>query len=380
MISAQNPARPSLADVMPSCLNAVLGQTNSLGLVDVDKAIVLLVDGLGAGSLAARAGHARTLAPRLTKNTKIVSGFPTTTAANLATLTTGTHPGVHGLVGYTAFDVANDRVVNQLSGWDDRLNPETWQRSPTVFQTAAEVSIPSFVVGPERYRGSGFTRAVLRGAEYRGGATMADRFGAARDVLDGEDRALVYIYVPELDQAAHSHGGESDRWTARLEELDNEVARFSASLSSREGLLVTADHGVLDVPRHSQVLFGDDRMLVDGIRFVAGEPRCLQLHFEPDASAQLREALLERWRTAESERAYVVTRKEAIVDGWFGPVVDDVVAPRIGDILVAARKAVAYYDVRDPVTSGRLMVGQHGSTSPEEMIVPLLRFGAFSPR
>ena len=115
------------------------------------------------------------------------------------------------------------------------------------------------------------------------------------------------------------------------------------------------------------------------IRGSDGEPRCLQLHFEPDASPQVRDGLIERWRAAESERALVVTRKEAIAAGWFGPRVERQVAPRIGDILVAARKAVAYYDVRDSVTSGRLMVGQHGSSSPEEMIVPLLRFGAFSP-
>lgn len=363
---------------MPSCVSALTGQPNTLKLPAVDKAVVLLVDGLGAASLSARAGHARTLAPRLTKRSRIVAGFPTTTASNLATLTTGTHPGTHGLVGYTALDVANDRIVNQLSGWDDRLDPATWQRAPTIFETAAELSIPSFVVGPERYRDSGFTRAVLRGADYRSGASMAGRFDAARAVLDDVDRALVYVYVPELDQAAHAHGWESDRWTARLEELDAEVARFSASPAPREGLLVTADHGVLDVPQHSQVLFGDDLALVDGIRFVAGEPRCLQLHFEPGASTHDRRALLERWRDAESSRARVVTREEAIVEGWFGPVVDEAVAPRIGDILVAARKAVAYYDVRDTVTTGQSMVGQHGSWSPEELIVPLLRFGSFA--
>lgn len=379
MLSATNSARPSLADVLPNCLDAVLGRENKLGLSRVDRAVVLLVDGLGASSLAARAGHARTLAGALTAGSTIAAGFPTTTASNLATLTTGEPSGVHGLVGYTVLDAANDRVVNQLSGWDDLIDPATWQRSPTVFERAADVGIGSVVVAPERYRDSGFTRAVLRGAAYRDGRSVADRFEAARLALDGLDRGIVYVYVPELDQTSHARGWESSEWTARLEGVDAVVARFVASLGAGEGLLVTADHGVLDVPPHGQVLFGEEAALVDGIRFVAGEPRCLQLHFEPDASPELRATVIDRWRRAEAGRSDVVSREEAIEAGWFGPRVDQEVVPRIGDMLVAARKAIAYYDARSANQDGRTMIGQHGSRSAEETRVPLLRFGAFAP-
>jgi hypothetical protein len=378
MLSATDSARPSLADVLPSCLDAVLGRQNRLGLPVVDRAVVVLVDGLGASSLRARSGHARTLAGALTREATIGAGFPTTTASNLATLTTGEPPGVHGLVGYTVLDAAHDRVVNQLSGWDSLLDPATWQRSRTVFERAADTGVESVVVAPERYRDSGFTHAVLRGAAYRAGKSVPDRFAAAREALDGLDRGIVYLYIPELDQASHARGWESAEWTARLESVDAELASFAATLGRREGLLVTADHGVLDVPSHAQVLFGEDAALVDGIRFVAGEPRCLQLHFEPDAGPALRAELVERWRVAEGARSDVVTRDEAIEQGWFGSRVDREVAPRIGDILVAARKAIAYYDTRAENQDGRKMIGQHGSRSAEETRVPLLRFGAFA--
>jgi glucose/arabinose dehydrogenase len=72
-----------------------------------------------------------------------------------------------------------------------------------------------------------------------------------------------------------------------------------------------------------------------------------------------------------------VSRDEAVTAGLFGDVDADV-APRIGDIIVAARKAIAYYDSRSATDSGRLMVGQHGSWSDDEVRVPLLRFGAFA--
>jgi predicted AlkP superfamily pyrophosphatase or phosphodiesterase len=255
---------------------------------------------------------------------------------------------------------------------------DTWQRVPTLFERGRDRGVQSFAIGTERYRSSGFTRAVLRGAEYRGGATMTDRLEEARRVLDSADRALIYVYVPELDQAGHSHGWQSPLWTSALEELDGAVRSFAADLGSREGLVVTADHGMLDVPQSSHILFDTDPGLVDGIRHVAGEPRALQLHFEPDASPSHRQAVLERWRQGEGHRSWVVSRDEAIESGWFGPRVDPEVVPRIGDLIIAARKGVAYYDSRPTLQHGRSMVGQHGSWSPEETTIPVLRFGAYA--
>lgn len=381
MLPAPHAHRFNLADVLPSCLDSVLGDTNTLALQPVSKAVVLLVDGLGASNLQARSGHARTLAAGLSRHTTIGSGFPTTTAAALATLTTGQHPGEHGLVGYTALDVGSDRVVNQLNGWEEsNLDPATWQRCPTVFERADRLDVRSFAIGAARFVDSGFTRAVLRGAEYLVAGTIAERLAEARRVLNGPHRSIVYVYVPELDQAAHKHGWESDVWIHLLEELDAAVREFAAQLRGDEGLLVTADHGVLDIPTHSHVLFERTSVLFDGIRHVAGEPRALQLYFEPDAPVASRESVIERWRDTESDRSWVATRSEAIAAGWFGPSVHPQVEGRIGDVIIAARKAIVYYDSQAASSSARAMVGQHGSLSPQETAVPLLRFGAYARR
>lgn len=376
MLPATKSHRFSLADVMPSSFAAVSGRSNVLGLPPVDRVVIVVVDGLGSMPLVARSGHARTLAPLISPASVIGSRFPTTTASALATLTTGQPPGIHGLVGYTVLDSANDRVVNELNGWDDQLDPASWQRSKTLFEIGADGGIPSYVIGMERYRSTGFTAAVLRGAQYRAGATIADRFAEARSVLDGIERGVIYLYVPELDQAGHRNGWQSSEWTDALESLDREVAVFAPTLGTREGMLLTADHGMLDVPESSHVLFDTDPRLIDGIRHLAGEPRALQLHFEPDASEALRERVIDHWRSTEGSRSWVIDRRDAVGSGWFGPLVDAAVVPRIGDVIIAARKAIAYYDSRTMV--GQHMVGQHGSWSSDESSIPLLRFGAFS--
>jgi len=357
-----------LAEVLPACLDALAGRTTRLGLAPVDHALVVLIDGLGHAALTARRGHARTLSSRLDRDAAISSGFPTTTASALATLATGTDAGRHGLVGYTA-PGPDGAVTNQLTGWDDGGLPTGWQRMPTCFERATTAGIRAVAIGPERYRGSGFSAAVLRGAEYLAGRSIADRFARARELLAGPP-ALGYLYVPELDTAAHKHGWESDAWVAALEELDAALAAFLPAAGSRDGLLVTADHGVVDVPHERQIVA--EGSALDGVAAVAGEPRCLQLHLAPGVDP---DAVAARWRDQEGRRAWVATRAEAIAAGWFGEV-DAEVAPRIGDVLVAARDRVAYYV--DPLDRGRRMIGQHGSLSAEELAVPLLRFAGWA--
>lgn len=372
MLPALKSNAPCLADVLKSSLGAMTGQSNRLDLAPVESAIVLLVDGLGADGLKARAGHARTLAGALTARSVIESGFPTTTAAAITSLTTGVAPGEHGLVGYSVLDPANDRVVNLLSGWGAELDPFAWQLEPTIFERA---EVPTFAVGPARYDDSGFSRAALRGATYVGAETMAERMERAAELA--RDPALVYVYVPELDMAAHAYGGQSEEWTRALETMDAAARDLLAALPRRAGLLVTADHGIVDVPQHSHVLFDSAPELLDGIRHVAGEPRTIQLYFEPDASVEHRSRVIDRWRESEGGRAWVATRDEAVEAGWFGAVRPEV-TPRIGDLIVAARKGIAYYDSRTASDRSRAMVGQHGSWSPAEVRVPLLRFGAFA--
>lgn len=367
MLPAARTHRFSLTDVLRNCLDAVRGDRGTLGLPTVDHAVVLLVDGFGQVAFEAHRAYARRLsgAP---KAGVIQTVFPSTTASALASLTTGEPPGAHGLIGYLGFDPDGDRVVNSLTGWDD-LDPATWQRVPTLFETAEADGIRAFAIGPGRYRDTGFTHAVLRGAEYRGGETLAERFAELRRVQAQHARTLSYVYAPEVDVAAHAHGMASDHWTAALEEVDSAVGGYVTALGPRIGMLVTGDHGGLDIPADDHVLVRPE--LLVGVRHVSGEPRCLALHLEPGADAA---EVLARWARSEGSRAWVATRDEAVEKGFFGVVAPEVL-PRIGDILVAARARVAYY--LDPDDRGRGMVGQHGSLTPDETAIPLLRFGAF---
>jgi predicted AlkP superfamily pyrophosphatase or phosphodiesterase len=371
MLPIVKPGAVSLADVLPDSVAALDGRRGRLGLPAARAVVVIVVDGLGAQALANRAGHARTLVAARTRS--IDSVVPSTTAAALTTILTGVWPGTHGLVGYRAIDRRNDRVVNQLSGWDDRMVPETWQSSPTVFERIADGPVSAVAVGPAKFAGSGLTRAILRGAPYVGEDGVAARFAIAAERARTE-RTLTYVYVPELDKVGHKEGVESPEWTAALENLDAAVTVLESAVPRRTGIVITADHGMLDIPHDSHVLLSQHADVMAGVRHVAGEPRFLHLGLEDPHDAP---TVAATWEERFGDSSWISTREDAIAAGWFGAGVSVEARDRMGDVLVAPRRRIAFYDDRHADDPGRGMVGQHGSLTPEERSVPVIRLGAW---
>lgn len=363
----------NLAGVAPEMLRSLRGEGE--WLPPVSSAIAFVIDGLGAIQLRAHRAHARTLAQAMPKKHVAQTVYPSTTAAALASFLTGEWPGVHGLVGYRALDPDRDVVVNQISGYGDNgIDPVTWQRSETVFERAAAAGFRPYSVGSAEYRGSGFTAALHRGAEFVPENDLAQRVRVACALAAQEEGTLVYCYLPELDKAGHKHGVDSDQWRIALEQIDQAISPAFA-LGRDIGVIITADHGMIDVPATRHVLLQDDDPRLDGVRHLGGEPRFLHVYAEPGEDI---EAVAERWRSLSGQTADIVTRDDAIADDLFGSDVRPHVTGRIGDVLVAARGLWAFYDDRLSDKRAQAMIGQHGSLTPEETTVPLIRAGGYA--
>ncbi|HST73162.1 MULTISPECIES: alkaline phosphatase family protein [Kocuria] len=367
--------RRSVAEVLTSAAASlgVPGYDDVLGLGPARRVVVVLVDGLGRAQLRARAGHAPTLAGARSLAT-LDAAFPTTTAASLASLGTGTPPGAHGLVGYDVLDPERDLVVNQLGGWDPGVDARTWQPLPTVFERAAE-HVDVVTVSRHRFAGSGLTGAALRGGRFVPADGPAARVTAALDELAAGRDTLMYFYWDELDRTGHARGWESWEWTAQLEELDASLRRLVARVPSGTTVLVTGDHGMVDVAPEARVDYAQLPGLLDGVRHTAGEPRMVQLHLEPEATAEDVRHLVGAWRERFGSRVWLLSREAALAAGYFGAPeqVRETVRGRIGDLLVAAKDPLALFDLGRVRPSAMAMVGQHGSLTRAEREVPLLR-------
>jgi hypothetical protein len=374
--------RSTLADVLPGAATA-LGATVRRGNLPADpldltgalagarRVAVLLVDGLGADLLRQHAGTAPTLAALATPVGDLTAPCPSTTPVSLTTLGTGLPPGSHGVLGFVtivpgqAGADGEDRALNHTQ-WADDPDPRTWQSQRTVFEQAADAGIAVTAVAPYAYRGSGLSDAAYRGAAYSGTVGAGDLAAGLVQALDAGPRALAYGYTPELDLTGHVRGVDSPAWRAQLALVDRLVEQVLAGLPDDAALLVTADHGMLDVPEHTRFDLDEEPELLDGVRLLAGEPRARYVHAVPGAA----DDLVQRWRDVLGHRAWVVSREEAVASGVFGPV-DDALAARIGDVVALARGSWALTATRQEPGPSRL-AAYHGSLTGVELSIPLL--------
>ena len=371
----------SIAEVLTSAAASVgvPGFENRLHFPAAKRICVVLADGLGRNLLKQKSAHTPFLRAVLQAGqgrvpVSLDSAFPSTTAASLASFGTGLPSGQHGMVGYDVLDPDQDRVVNMLGGWDAGVDPERWQPFPTVFQRAAGHVDVSTVSLPQ-FSDSAMTRAALRGGRYVTATTSHARTAAAAEAMAGAGPSLMYFYVNELDKAGHRHGCQSPQWEHQLEELDATVKRLSSTLPAGTTIVLTADHGMLDVPESQRIDYAADPALVAGVRHTAGEPRMVHLYLEDAETGSGQDRLITAWRARFGDRIWAFTREEAIAAGLFGAVRDEV-APRIGDVMIAARDALAFYDTRRVRPTAMEVVGQHGSLTKAEREVPLLCFQA----
>ncbi len=350
---------------------------NRLELPAAQSAVVVLVDGLGSQNLASASAHARFLGRHSTSETSLTTVFPSTTAAALASLTTGTTPGQHGMTGYKVRNPESGDVVNLLTGLGVFPEPSAWITRQPLYSRAQENGITPTVVAHPRFADTPLTKVIHAGAVQLSSKTLDERVQAVLSTLKQPGKHLVILYISELDELAHNKGVNSPEWAASLESVDGALKTLSEQLPTDAGMIVTADHGVLDIPASKHFLYGTDLEHMEHISEVGGEPRCLQLYFSEEATVNDRAAALTVWRRDWSELAWVLSKDEVLESGLYG-VVDTAVLSRLGDIFVLAKKDVAFYDERDHLLKGRNMIGQHGGVSAIELSIPGIRLGAFA--
>lgn len=340
------PSRVRMPEWMPSEVSAAR------------QVVVLVIDGLGWEQLRSRTHLAPTLAAM--SGGPITTVAPTTTATALTSITTGLTPGEHGLIGYR-IDVGGD-VLNVLRWHADRHGDARRLHEPQVLQPFAPFmgeSVP--VVSKAELERSTFSAAHLRGARpssWRVPSSLAVTVGS---LLRSGER-FVYAYYDGIDKVAHERGF-GDYYDAELVAADRIVRDVIDALPSGAVVLVTADHGQVDVgPRIVTPAAGVRRLT----HHASGEGRFRWLHARPGTAVELAAVALE----AHGDVAWVVSREQMLDEAWFGPVVSPPVQARLGDVALVARADVSF---DDPADSGPFeLVCRHGSMTAAEVYVPLL--------
>jgi hypothetical protein len=271
------------------------------------------------------------------------------------------------MLGYTVqVPRSGGRLLNALK-WDERVDPENWQPIETLFQRAAAAGINVTHVAAKRYENSGFTRAVFRGAQYKGANLVADLISETKLALH-KAPSFVYLYVNDLDTAGHSDGVGSEKWIAALTMIDQMVSQLMKEVPKGTRLWVTSDHGMINV--EEKIVIGLDNPLMQGVSVVAGEPRARHLYLDSD-SPTARAETASLWQEYLQDKALVLTREQAISSNLFGAEVSADALDRMGEVIAIARGGLVLLDA-DRVEKEGAMVGHHGADSDIESQVGLL--------
>ncbi|MGI9022788.1 MAG: alkaline phosphatase family protein [Acidimicrobiales bacterium] len=360
---------PLLPDYGGACLDgvvpAILGRRQRVpgwlppSVAGATQVVLLVLDGLGWEQLRERSDLAPTLSAM--EGGAITTVAPSTTATALTSLTTGAPPAAHGVVGYRmrmmGTDVLNVLRWRTVRGDDARetMPPESVQR----LEPFAGTKPP--VVTRAEFAETGFTRAHLAGVRMLGWRVPSTLVTAVADELGG-GADFVYAYYDGVDKVAHEYG-LGRYYEAEVAAADRLVADLIAVLPPGAALVVSADHGQVDVGENVIPL---RREVMELASLLSGEGRRRWIH----ARAGCRDRLAAAVRRCHGDQAWVRTREEAVAEGWFGGRLRPEVEARLGDVVLAATQPVAFLDPAD--TGNIRLCSRHGSLTPAEMLVPLL--------
>jgi hypothetical protein len=363
-----------VGDLLPPIDNSLLDPA----MLDGARVVVLLViDGYSA---AAHQRHGRFLTQvrdEAFQAATITSVFPSTTAAALTSLQTGVGPGRHGMAGYTLFLPVLGRVVNMVrfqpvdGGQFDAsvLDTASFLPVPTIYDLLRDHAIDCVVVSHKEYANSPLTQVHSGKTPYRGHRTPGEMAALLVREVERPGRRFVFGYWAGVDMLGHTHGPAGDVAAVEIDSvsytLRHHVLEPLAALGDDVAVIMTADHGLTDIPENAVTTLNDLNALTGTWRNPAtGERRAVGLSLPDGARLRLRDML--------GERAAILDANDATEAGLYGPQAHHPdLQERIGDTLLLACGPASF-----PFVSSRPQptpsLGAHGSLTANEMLVPLL--------
>ncbi len=267
------------------------------------------------------------------------------------------------MVGYTSRVPGSGQRLNSLK-WDQPVDPLLWQPHRTVLERMQDAGIAASSVNDAKFADSGLTLCSQRGVPFHGINSVWERLDVVVEVVESSTRAMTYAYESRLDHTGHGKGCASEEWRTMLTTIDAELADLREELPRDTVLLVTADHGMIDLPASDRFDVDSSAHLLDDVTLLAGEARFRHVYTRAGAAADV----AARWQAELGDRALVRTQDG--IEDWFGPIAPDV-RGRIGDVLVAALGDFAVFSSREFGIELK-MTGFHGSISEAELRIPVL--------
>lgn len=336
--------------------------------------VFVLVDGLGLNlidRLPAEAFLRRQPALRLQ------TVFPSTTAAALTSLATGEWPGCHAVPGWWTY-LPNHSLTATILPFVERYSERPLAELGVSIAEAFPVAPLAARFGrrarafmPRSIAHSVYSTYARNGIPTTPYALFSEGVEGVLQMVRGTaPPTYSSLYTAVVDAAAHRGGLASEGLRGALDLVDRELARLAAGLSRDARLIVTADHGMIDVPESAKaILEPDDPLLASLIVPPTGEARVPMFHVRPGQH----EAFAARFRDRFGDRFALLSIAEVEALGLFGPgALSPIARGRIGDFLaLSAGPDILLYLGAGP-RGAETLRGYHAGLTAAEMEIPLI--------
>lgn len=335
--------------------------------------VFILLDGLGM-NIIERLPASSLLASSLKR--EIVATSPSTTACALTTVATAEYPNRHGVTGWFTHLPEHDVTAMTLpfaerftgKPLSDRgILPEHVFPLPAIGprMTRSVLTLSPSYIANTTY--NLYARGGTPGRGYESNTDAIDQLIAR--LSDALEPTYTHVYFHDIDTLCHHVGVNHDSVVPLVLGIDSELRRLADAVQGKARIVVSADHGLLDVPRTEQSLLQVGDPLLELLKVPpSGDARMPIFHVRDGADDTFREAFEERF----ADHFVLIDVDEAERLALFGPgKISPGIRSRFGQYIgVAHRPAtIAYHPPHKPV--GDLYLAVHAGLSFEEMRVPL---------
>ena len=336
--------------------------------------IFIIVDGMGM--MALEDEIVKKLRDQLV--TELDSVFPATTACAMTSLATGLWPSEHGIPGWFSY-ISEKKLNTIVLPFIERTKGSslldmgigTTAMWPYPSQISA-ISRDALLLHPSSINNSVFTQYSAGGIRRIGYDSKDDAIQVIQDRLFREDKpTFTFLYLPHYDNICHSKGVKSKESYAVLDSIQNDIFLIRESLPKDSKLIVTADHGLVDIQSDCSYGLHLNHPLLNCLKALpSGEPRTPHFHIKDGKIAEFKQ----HWSEMVGDEMILVNQHEAACLKLFGTDrFSHMAKKRFGDLIGIAIKPIVI-DCLSDSNNEQKMIGRHGGMMPKEVRIPVLLF------
>jgi predicted AlkP superfamily pyrophosphatase or phosphodiesterase len=356
---------------------------------DYDAVVLFLVDGFG-WRFFERFQDAPFL-QRMAKQgriEKLISQFPSTTAAHVTTIHTGWNVGQSGVYEWYYYEPQLDAIIAPLlfsyAGVKERdllkstgIPPARLYPRGVFYPELKTMGVKPFVFGIREYTPSTYSSVVMDGAELRAFKTLSEALVNLRLLLEKRNRpSYICLYLDSIDTLSHDYGPAAPQTEAEIETflliMDYYFERVFKG-RKRVLFLMTADHGQVDVDPQTTIYLNTEPRFAGIERFLktnrkgqllvpAGSARDMFLYIKDDVLEEAQAFLAPKLEG----KADVVKTETLIEAGYFGPEVSSRFRERVGNLVILPYRYESVWWYEKGKFEQRFY-GHHGGLTAEEM-------------